>query len=108
MHELFLARAALPAPTVCLGMLLRPYSLAHELWLIREHNALVGVQPSGCPDTLKRELQRELQQALPAAVLICSQTWAQLRTMRGDHLLGLKLWIWNRRTKQSIQKSLRE
>jgi|SRR5436190_11042607 len=81
MHEAALSRAALPAPTVCLGMLLHPYSLGHELWLIRESNSVLRGTIDG----------------LPAAVLICCQSWDQLRTMRSDHLLGLKLWLWKRR-----------
>jgi hypothetical protein len=84
MHELTLARAALPAPTVCLGMLLRPYSLGHELWLIRENNAALRGSPAG----------------LPGAVLICSQTWTELAAMRADWLLPLKLALWKRRTRK--------
>ena len=88
MHEPALSRAALPAPVVCLGMLLRPYSLGHELWLIRESNAALRGSIDG----------------LPAAVLICSQTWDELRRMRSDHFLGFKLWIWRRRMKR-LEKS---
>ena len=84
MHEPALSRAALPAPVVCLGMLLRPYSLGHELWLIRESNAALRGSIDG----------------LPAAVLICSQTWDELKAMRSDHLLSLKLWLWKRRTRK--------
>lgn len=85
MHESALSRAALPAPTVCLGMLLHPYSLGHELWLIRESNA-----------TLRGSID-----GLPGAVLICSQTWDELKAMRSDHLLGLKLKLWNWRTRRA-------
>ena len=91
MHEPALARAALPAPTVCLGMLLRPYSLGHELWLIRESNAAL----------------RGAVEGLPAAVLICSQTWTELESMRRDWLLPLKLALWKRRTRRAdLQKEL--
>jgi hypothetical protein len=65
-------------------MLLRPYSLGHELWLIRENNSVLRGTFFG----------------LPAAVLICCQTWTQLQKMRSDHLLALKLWIWKRRTQK--------
>jgi hypothetical protein len=85
MHESALARAALPAPTICLGMLLRPYSLGHELWLIRENCAILRGSPDG----------------LATAVLICCQSWTQLQTMRSDWLLGLKLWLWRRRIKRA-------
>ena len=91
MHEPALARAALPAPVVCLGMLLRPYSLGHELWLIRESNAALRGSIDG----------------LPAAVLICSQDWDELRRMRSDHFLGLKLWIWECRMKRKEGDFLR-
>ena len=85
MHEAALARAALPAPTVCLGMLLRSYSLGHELWLIRESNSVL----------------RGTHDGLPAAVLICCQSWNQLQTMRSDPLLGLKLKVWGWRTRRA-------
>lgn len=65
-------------------MLLHPYSLGHELWLIRESNSVL----------------RGTLEGLPAAVLICCQTWEQLHSMRGDHLLSLKLWLWKRRTRK--------
>lgn len=77
MHEATFAQAALPAPTICLGLPLRPYSLGHELYLIREFDG----EPS--------------LDDLPAAVLICCQTWAELH--RPDWLLRLKLAIWRRR-----------
>jgi len=84
MHEPALARAAMPAPTVCLGMLLRPYSLGHELWLLRENCAAL----------------RGAAEGLSTAVLICCQSWDQLATMRGDRLLSLKLWLWRRRARK--------
>src|SRR2546421_10443514 len=82
MHESALARAALPAPTICLGMRLRPYSLGHELWLIRESCQVL------CGSV----------QGLPAAVLICSQDWDALGkgARRYDPSLGFRLWLWKR------------
>lgn len=74
-------------------MLLRPYSLGHELWLIREGNSLVGQASS-----------LSAIDHLPAAVLICCQSWEELKRMRSDHLLGLKLWLWNRRIKSRINR----
>jgi len=91
MHEPALSRAALPAPVVCLGMLLRPYSLGHELWLIRESNAALRGSIDG----------------LPAAVLICSQTWGELRRMRSDHFLGPKLSIWKWRARLQLWNNWR-
>jgi len=81
MHESALARAALPAPTVCLGMPLRPYSLGHELWLIRESNSVLRGSLDG----------------LSTAVLICSQSWDKLgERRRFDPFLSLRFWLWNR------------
>lgn len=41
MHEALLAQAALPAPSVICGLLMRPYSLGHELFLVREANPIL-------------------------------------------------------------------
>src|SRR5881396_4296409 len=85
MHESVLSRAALSAPTVCLGMLLRPYSLGHELWLIRETNA-----------TLRGSID-----GLSTAVLICSQSWDQLAERRRfDPFLDFRFWLWKRAIKR--------
>lgn len=86
MHEAALARAAAPAQAVVLGMLLRPLSLGHVLYFHRE------------------EIHKEISSGklsanhLSTAVLICCQSWDQLKSMRSDWLLSLKLWIWKRRT----------
>jgi len=101
MHESALSRAALPAPTVCLGMLLHPYSLGHELWLLREQNDLLRLPPpqshQASPELTTPSPAMLL--ALPAAVLICCQSWTELAVMRRDWTLGLKLWLWRRRTR---------
>lgn len=86
MHEPLLALAALPAPTVVLGMLLRPYSLGHELFLIREGS------PFAPGATQKPELGD-----LYRAVLICCQTWQETREMPFEPLATLKLWLWKKR-----------
>ncbi len=57
MHSPLLAQAALPAPTVVCGMLLRPFSLGHELLLIREN--------------LQSAICRQQLDSLCGAVLIC-------------------------------------
>jgi hypothetical protein len=92
MHEAVLARAALPAPTVCLGLLLRPFSLGHLLWLTREDLLALatdpGTQTSASPSPISQ---------LPAAVLICCQTWEENLAQRRDWLLPIKLWLWRRR-----------
>lgn len=84
MHEPLLAKAAKPAPMVCLGLLLKPYSLGHELCLIESGNPLTEFDL--CP---KRDLLD--------AVLTCSQSWQENQCMVFDPLIRLKLWIWKRR-----------
>lgn len=98
MHDAVLAQAALPAPAVVLGMLLRPYSLGHELWLVREESPFLFGN-AGDP---------RLKTALPAAVLICSQSWNELSVMRRDWLLSLKLWVWRRRINRISYANSRE
>src|SRR5207244_4366241 len=80
-----LAQAALPAPTSCLGLPLRPFSLGHELYLIRESSPLISPTANDC--TLSD---------LARAVLICCSSWAELRAMPSDWLIGLKLRICRR------------
>jgi hypothetical protein len=85
MHEGLLAQAALPAPTVCLGLLLRPYSLGHELLLFRNESPFVTrARPSQLEDLI-------------AAAMICFQTWEENQRMYQDRLLRFKTWLWRRR-----------
>lgn len=79
MHEPLLAEAALPAPTVVLGLLMRPYSLGHELFLLREENPLV-TEPT------KANAGHLLQ-----AVWVCASTWDEAKRTPYDWLAGLKL-----------------
>lgn len=81
MHEPLLARAALPAPVRILGLVLRPYSVGHELFLIREtsEHAAPGIG----------ELCR--------AVWICAHTWDENRLAYTDPLARFKLWVWRKR-----------
>jgi hypothetical protein len=88
MHEPLLARAALPAPTIVLGLTLRPYSIGHELYLQRE----VSNQPGKAEEGLIR------------AALICCQTWNECRAMGSDFFILLKLAIWRRRRKIRASK----
>ena len=89
MHDAALSRAALPDPTVILGLALRPYSIGHELFLIRER---CWYQAALRPQDLMK------------AALICCQTWDETRRMTTDWLLGPKLSVWHWR----IRKLLRE
>ena len=84
MHESALARAALPTAIRCLGKSLRPYSLGHELWLIRENCSVLRGSVLG----------------LPAAVLICSRAWSQLLSVNSERWLGLDLRLWGWRTRR--------
>ncbi len=89
MHEQLLAQAAVGAPTSILGLALRPYSLGHELWLIRQNNPLVaGGQVS--------------RASLFEAILICCEDWQGASAMNTDWLMPLKLWIWRKRTRKQI------
>ncbi len=83
MHEALLSRALLPAPTVVLGLELRPYSLGHELLLIRDNNPLAYADN---PPVNRGALER--------AALICSSTFAQAQAL--DVWLSLKVIIWRR------------
>lgn|SRR3990167_218294 len=91
MHEPLLAQAALPAPTIVCGLLLRPYSLGHELWLIRDSHAPASHPLSTCfpsdPEGLK------------TAVYICASTWDELNALSATWTLRLKTFLWDRRTR---------
>ncbi len=78
-------------------MLLKPYSLGHELWLLRENNPIVQVAGEQVGGRSPAHTSQPLTSSLPSAVLICCQSWTELKRMRSDRLLGLKLWIWRRR-----------
>lgn len=86
MHEAAFARAALPAPCQVLGMMLRRYSLGHELWLQRGGFFEADTTHSNA--------------ALLNAVLICCQGWEQTRAMDADRLLRFKLFVWQHRLRR--------
>lgn len=94
MHTAAFSLAALPPPTVILGLLMRPYSLGHELYLIREGNSFATNSPSFVD--------------LPAAALICCQSWEENHRMPGDLLIGMKLalWKWRIRKMNLAQQAL--
>ena len=75
-----------------LGLNLRPYSLGHELWLIREQNPLsVAFGAEGI---------QALINGLPAAALFCSQSFDQIGGMNRDWFIGFKLWLWKLRLRK--------
>src|ERR1700751_2816398 len=86
MHELLTAKAAAPAPAIVLGLLLRPYSIGHELMLWRFKNPLAESRPCS-PEQLAQ------------AVWICSSTWNENRKDFLDPCRSLKLGIWKLRRK---------
>lgn len=84
MHEAVLARAALPAPTVVYGLLMRPFSLGHELFLLREGNPLLDAQtPKGVTAV-----------HLAQAALICCQSWDENRGAALDWFRRPKMALW--------------
>lgn len=93
MHEAALSQAALPAPARILGLTLRPFSLGHELWLVREQNAL-ALHSTADASPVK------LIQDLPQAVLFCCQTFAEIQAMNKDRFIGIKLRLWNHRLRR--------
>src|SRR2546421_6679103 len=100
MHEPLLAQAALPARSIILGMVLRPYSLGHELFLLREQNPLATVYSFGQAGQVR-------PQDLAQAILICCQSFSECRAMVQDRFLGLKLWVWRRRLRKiNFQREL--
>jgi hypothetical protein len=42
----------------------------------------------------------EAREALKVSVLICCQSWEEIGGMKSDRLIGLKLWLWNRRLRK--------
>jgi hypothetical protein len=89
MHEAALSFAALPAPVRIFGLPMRPYSLGHEMFLIREQNPIL----SGDSATVSRE-------KLAQAVLICSSSFQECRRFHSDYLASLKLAIFRRKTRK--------
>lgn len=87
MHESALALAALPAATLIQRTPLLPYSLGHELFLIREGNAFL----CGGTPTRKDLLQ---------AVWICSNTWTENTASKDSWLDYFKAKLIARRFKK--------
>ena len=80
-HLPLLRRAANPAPFKVLGLALKPFSLGHAL--------LTAGQEA--------EPELPLQAALPAAVWLCANSWAENRSLRLSPLTNLKLNLWRLR-----------
>lgn len=91
MHESLLAQAALPQRYVVLGLLLRPYSLGHELYLLRQDNAVISEEP-----------WKSDRADLAEAVFICANSFRQNERTAFEFRpwTAFKIWIWKRRTRK--------
>ncbi len=96
MHERQLARAAYPKQAVILSVALRPYSLGHQLLLVREENAFA-------PESTAEPTHYDLA----LAVFICSNSWAQNIKAQTEWLTGLKLSLlrWRIREKNFLREA---
>src|SRR5262245_8354517 len=83
MHEEIVRRAAMPVSQVVLGLLLRPYSLGHEL--------LIQTGPRF----------ETVEGALAASVLICANTWEENNRIQTDFFTRFKLWLWRIRCRKA-------
>ena len=92
MHEAALFRAAQPVPTVVLGMLLRPLSLGHILFLLK--SGIIEEVQDG----------KLTSERLTEAVLIGCQSWNESAGLLRDPILGFKLWIWQRRVASAAKR----
>jgi hypothetical protein len=70
MHEFLFADAARPSDRVVLKLLMRPYSVGHELLLLKQRNPLLSPSFDALLESRKRE-------AVLQAANVCNQTWAE-------------------------------
>ena len=111
MHDAAFSEAAISGPSrdsFILGMVLRPYSIGHELCLQKSRNCLVceDVGPIGGMGS-RGGMDPEVA-ALFEAVLVCSQTWREIERMERDRLIWLKMRIWGWRVrKANIQEGIK-
>lgn len=99
MHEREYSEAVVPRHTTVLLLSLRPYSIAHEIWLTARGNPLAA----GELDGLSLE---QMQAALVEAVMICAQTHAEILAMDRDRLLTLKIRVWQWRIRKLLKYKL--
>lgn len=84
MHEQHFAAAIRPDLQVVLRLPMRPYSIGHEILLIRQGNPLVTMGPESFKE-LPEDRQRS---ALRRAALVCYRSWTQ--NQKRDRWL----WLW--------------
>ncbi len=102
MHDLAFADATRPTPVRVLGLTLRPYSIGHEVILLRERNALLW-------DESEFNALRAGQQfaALSRAVLVCSRDWrTNHNSNHREPWLGL--WLWTARKFRDLALAVAE
>lgn len=86
MHDLAFADAARPTQVRCLRLVLRDYSLGHELLLLRSRNPLLCL-----PEAEFNELSLAEQIfAIRSAVAVCHQSWSDSQKPQR----GIYLWSW--------------
>jgi hypothetical protein len=96
MHEAAFSQAALPATAHVLGLKLRPYSLGHELWLLRESNPLATFSEQSI------DLEKFGIEHLLLAVLICRRSYRECCELQeAGWMTRLELAIWNSRMKRA-------
>lgn len=85
MKELAFAEAARPRPPVILRVLLRPYSLGHEIILMEEQNALLASKELFESFPVENQIASVMR-----AALVCSKSWEE--NQRRDK--WTRLWGW--------------
>jgi hypothetical protein len=96
MHETDYSRLYLQRPAVILGLRLRTYSLAHELWLTARDNPLLRAHDTAA----------DYSAALLEAAVICHHDAAGLRKMDRDLWIRWKLRLLNRRARKLTAQAL--
>lgn len=91
MHELAFADAARPTQVRVLGLLLRPYSIGHELLLLKQRNPFITQRTTEIADL---PLENRIYSVRECA-LICSQTWRQTQGRQRN------VYWWSYRTRHA-------
>src|SRR6185312_5266309 len=87
MHESEFSQSTAPKSATVLGLLMKPYSIGHDLLLIKGKNALVNYGESSFDELPAGEKHKSVE----SAALICSMGWSEY-TFQSDNLLK-KLWF---------------
>jgi hypothetical protein len=87
LHDAQFARAAAPNPVTILGLPMRPYSIGHEIFLIRRQNPFLALQLE--PENIKPPTASHLIEA----ILICAHSWHELNSS-SPPFFTLKTRLW--------------